>query len=117
MKLWKIEYMNGYSMSKFKIVEADTVRMSRVNGDMWFCDNDDRDVDGNHVPKMILAKGSYVNVERIEREPEPMIVDFTEEIKRELKELNRNKSLINPNDKRMEFKFGEQNKENENDWI
>lgn len=66
MKIWRIEYISGYSVSSFKIIKADMVRMSKINGDMWFCDEVDKKAVGDYLPKLIVAKGSYLSVERIE---------------------------------------------------
>ena len=63
---WKIEYMQGMSIGRFKTVEADTIRMGVLIGDMWFCDEKDRTPTGDYTPKFILAKGTYLSVERID---------------------------------------------------
>jgi len=50
----------GHTMT----VHADQIRMAGVSGDMWFCDNNDIDANGNHIPKLILAKDEYSSVTR-----------------------------------------------------
>ena len=84
MNIWKIEYINGYSVGRFKMVKADMVRMSKVNGDMWFCDESDKKATGDYLPKMIVAKGSYLSVERVEpKEPkEEIVIDLSEKMKK-----------------------------------
>jgi hypothetical protein len=63
---WKIEYMQGYSIGRFKFVEADMIRMGGATGDIWFCDKKDKMPGGDYIPKLIIAKGVYLSVEKVE---------------------------------------------------
>jgi hypothetical protein len=117
MNIWRIEYITGHSFSRFKIIEADTIRMSKVNGDLWFCSNDEIDADGNHIPKMIVAKGSYLSVERVKPKKEEIIIDLSEKMKKAME----NTSVEPQHDhaKRMvvDLIVPNEETENENGWI
>jgi len=88
MNTWRVEYITGHSVSRFKIIKADSIRMSKFNGDLWFCNNGEMDEENNHLPKMILAKGSYLGVERVEpkedTKEDPIVVDLSEKVKKEV---------------------------------
>ena len=60
--------------------------MSKINGDMWFCDESDKKAAGDYLPKLIVAKGSYLSVERMEPKAEPIIVDLSEKMKKAMEE-------------------------------
>ena len=73
MSLWQIEYIDDRVEGKYKVVSADMVRVSTQSGDMWFCDEADKKYTNDYLPKFILAKGSYLSIERIApKEPTPM---------------------------------------------
>jgi len=67
---WKIEYLTGNSIGRFKVVKADMMRISNTSGDIWFCDESDKTATNNYLPKFILAKGTFLSIERID-EPAP----------------------------------------------
>lgn len=92
MKTWRIEYLSGHSVGRFKIVKADYVRVGSANGDLWFCNEVDREV-REYIPKLIVAKGSYLSVERMEPKQEPIVVDFTKEVKRDLRDFAQNNKV------------------------
>ena len=95
MSKWKIEYAKGPLIDRFKMVESDMVRVANANEDIWFCNYKDRDHENHFIPKFILARGTYLSIEKMEplkQKVEPIIVDFTEEMKKELKELNKVKN-------------------------
>lgn len=58
--LWIIEMLDDNEIIQ---VNADSIRMSQ-NGDMWFCDEKDKQGSNDYTPKFILAKGSYKTIAR-----------------------------------------------------
>lgn len=68
MNMWKIEYLQGVSIGRFKDVEADMVRINTVNGDLWFCDEKDKIGTNDYIPKFIISKGTYLSIRRVEIE-------------------------------------------------
>lgn len=74
---WRIEYLSGMTVGRYKGVKADVVRMGVPTGDVWFCDIKDKIGPEGYVPKLIIAKGTYVSIERVE----PKEVDLSDKIK------------------------------------
>lgn len=66
MNRWKIEYAKDQGKGRFKMVESDMVRVANANEDIWFCNYKDKDHQNHFIPKFILAKGTYLSVERID---------------------------------------------------
>ena len=81
MNKWKITYLPGSGQQPHKIIQSDVMRIATYNGDYWFCDECDKKATGDYLPKFILAKGSYLNIERVY---ETKIVDLTKEVKEAL---------------------------------
>ena len=65
---WIIEFSPEHLSvtGRFKTVESDMIRMGGVTGDMWFCDEKDKMPSGDYIPKLIIAKRTYLSVERVE---------------------------------------------------
>ena len=70
MTQWKITYLPGSGQQPYKIIQSEVMRMATYNGDYWFCDECDKKATGDYLPKFILAKGSYLNIERVDPEEE-----------------------------------------------
>jgi hypothetical protein len=66
MYKWKIEYLPGSSVGRFKEIEADMLRNCNATGNLIFCDEKDKIGTNNYIPKLVISKGSYLSVQRLD---------------------------------------------------
>ena len=76
MNKWRITYLPGSGQQPTKIIESDMMRIATHNGDQWFCNEEDKTERGDYLPKFILAKGTYLNIERVDTAEEPKTIPY-----------------------------------------
>lgn len=81
MNVWKITYYDS-PLGNTAFVKADMIRVSTQSGDLWFCDESDKKYANDYLPKFILAKGSYISIDRVEPKQEEIVIDLSAKMKK-----------------------------------
>jgi hypothetical protein len=86
MYRWRIEFLSGYTIGRYKEVNADAMRNCTTTGNLIFCDEKDKKGMNNYLPKLVIAKGTCLSVERLDSDAKEVdltdkVTDFEEEFK------------------------------------